>query len=101
YIETGFSSVGVFFSGTQEFVDHLIETSNSLAAAGYKLKLKLKPNQVNSKAIEQCLANTPIELVTNSAFLQELAGCAACIVETSSLAMFPTLMGMPLLLAKY
>lgn len=101
YIETGFSSVGVFFPGTQGFVNHLIETSNSLAAQGYKMRLKLKPNQANSKFIEQSLAGTQIELVTNEKFLQTLMECSACIVETTSLAMLPTLMGMPLLLAKY
>lgn len=101
YIETGYSSLGLFFSGTKAFVDHLIDTSNSLAAQGYKMRLKLKPNQVNSKSIEQSLAETQIELVTNEKFLQSLMGCSACIVEATSLAMLPALMGMPLLLAKY
>lgn len=101
YIETGYSSLGLFFSGTQGFVNHLIETSNFLAAQGYKMRLKLKPNQVNSKSIEQSLAGTQIELVTNEKFLQSLTECSACIVETTSLAMLPALMGMPLFLAKY
>ena len=101
YIECGFSSIGVFFSGIQGFVNHLIETSNSLAAQGYKMRLKLKPNQANSKFIEQRLVGEEIELITNENFLRSLAKCSACIVETTSLAMLPTLMGMPLLLAKY
>lgn len=101
YIECGYSSVGVVFSGTQGFVNHLIETSKSLAAQGYKMRLKLKPNQVNSKSIEQGIAGTQIELVTNENFLQMLTDCSACIVEITSLAILPTLMGMPLLLANY
>ena len=33
--------------------------------------------------------------------MERLTGCAACIVETSSLSILPALFGMPLLLAKY
>lgn len=101
YIETGYSVLGMFFSGTQGFVNHLIETSNSLAAQGYKMRLKLKPNQVNTNAIIEGLAGTQIELVTNEKFLKSLAECSACISETSTLALLPELMGMPLLWAKY
>jgi hypothetical protein len=101
YIETGFSSVGYFYSSTQEFIDHLIATSNSLNAQGYKMLLKLKPNQLNIKTIQAGLAGTQIELVTNQDFLQKLGECSACIAERTTLAVLPALMGMPLLLAKY
>ena len=101
YIETGLSSVGILYPSTQEFINHLIKTSNSLAAQGYKMRLKLKPNQANSKSIEQGLAGTQIELITNQKFLRSLSECSACIVETTTLAMMPTLIGMPLLLAQY
>lgn len=101
YIETGLSSQATLYAGTQGFINHLIETSNSLADQGYKMRLKLKPNQANSKSIEQGLARTQIELITNDKFLQTLRECSACIAETSTLALMPSLMGMPLLLAKY
>ena len=101
YIETGFSSVGLCYQGTEGFIHHLIETSLSLAAQGYKMLLKLKPHQVNVTIIEKGLAGTQIQLVKNDNFLQILMKCSACIVETTSLAMLPTLMGMPLLLAQY
>lgn len=101
YIETGLSSVATLYPGTQGFINHLIETSNSLADQGYKMRLKLKPSQVNIKSIEQGLAGTQIELIANDNFLQKLAESSACIVETTSLAILPALMGMPLLLAKY
>lgn len=101
YIETGLSSVATLYPGAQGFINHLIETSNSLAAQGYKMRLKLKPNQVNTNAIIQGLADTQIELVTNKNFLQSLTECSACIAETTTLALMPALMGMPLLLARY
>jgi hypothetical protein len=101
YIESGFSSVGLIFESTEGFVKHLIETQNALKAQGYKMLLKLKPNQVNSKLIEQGLAETKIELTTNEMFLQTLVRCEACIVETTSLAMLPAVFGMPMLLGNY
>lgn len=101
YIETGLSSQATLYAGTQGFINHLIETSDSLASQGYKLRLKLKPNLANSKSIELGLAGTGIELITNDNFLHALRECSACIAETSTLALIPSLMGMPLLLAKY
>lgn len=101
YIETGYSSVGVYFSGTKGFVNHLIETANSLAAQGYEMRLKLKPNQVNIEDIKQQLIGTQIELITNANFVQSLTECSACIVEATTLAILPAFMGMPLLLANY
>lgn len=101
YIECGFSSVGKFFSSEQDFANHLISTSRSLAAQGFKMRLKLKPHGSNIHLIEQRLKGSGIELVTNESFLTELMACSACIVETTSLAMVPALMGMPLLMTKY
>lgn len=101
YIETGYSSLGLFFASTQEFVKHLLETSNCLAQQGYKMLLKLKPKQVNSKLIEQSLVGSNIEIIANRGFLAALSECSACIVEATTLAMLPALMGMPLLLARY
>lgn len=101
YVETGLSSVATIYPGTQGFINHLIETSNSLAAQGFKMRLKLKPDQVNTNSIIEGLAGTQIELITNNEFRQSLAECSACIAETSTIALLPALMGMPLLLAKY
>jgi hypothetical protein len=101
YIETGFSSVGYFYSSTQKFIDHLIESFHVLTTQGYRMIVKLKPSQLNIRAIEEALVSTKIELVTNDNFLQKLSECSACIAERTSLAMIPALIGMPLLLAKY
>ncbi len=102
YIECGFSSVGLFYSSEQDFATHLISTSQALAAQGYKMLLKLKPHQANNiELIKTYLHGSGIELISNDSFLSKLMACSACIVETTSLAMVPTLMGMPLLMAKY
>ena len=101
YIETGYSSVGLFYSGTQDFSDHLITTSYSLLQQGYRLCVKLKPHQANIQLIEKNLQKSGIELITNEQFLTKLMDCSACIVEASTLAMLPTLVGMHSLLANY
>jgi hypothetical protein len=101
YIETGFSSVGLFFSSEQDFAGHLIATSRSLAAQGFKMLLKLKPHGSNIQLIDQRLKGSGIKLVTNKSFLTELKACSACIAETTTLAMLPALMGMPLFFAQY
>jgi len=101
YIETGLSSVATMFDGTDGFVKHLIGTSNSLSSQGYRLKVKLKPNQINTSAIIEGIAGTDIEIINDDEFIEELIECSACICETSTLALLPALLGVPILLAKY
>ncbi len=101
YIETGLSSQATLYAGTSGFVQHLLNTSIALSNQGYKLRLKLKPDQVNTDAIIAGIVGSGIELVSNDNFLTSLQECVACISETSTLALIPALMGMPLLLANY
>jgi hypothetical protein len=101
YIETGLSSQATMYAGTEGFIRHLINTSSSLASQGYKMRLKLKPDQVNTSLIIEGLADSDIEIVSNDVFLRSLIECSACIAETSTLALLPALIGMPMLLAKY
>ena len=101
YIETGFSSVGLFFSSEEDFANHLLTTSRKLAIQGIKMCLKLKPNESNVSIIKRYLEGSGIEIVSNENFLTKLLSCSACITETTSLAIVPALMGMPLLMTKY
>jgi hypothetical protein len=101
YIETGFSSVGLYFSSTQDFASHLISAAHDLSKQGYKMCVKLKPRQVNTDEIERLLKEAGIESVSNKDFLQKLNACSACIAETTTLAMMPAALGMPLFLAKF
>jgi hypothetical protein len=101
YIECGFASVGLHFDGAQGFITHLIDTSRSLATQGFKLYIKLKPHQLGIHLLEQSLKSAGIELVSNDAFLSKLMVCSACIVETTTLSMVPSMLGMPLFLAQF
>jgi hypothetical protein len=101
YIEAGFSSVGLVFKGTDGFIKHIKNTSNALNSQGYKMLLKLKPSKINTKLIKKALSGSNIELIENDQFLTSLMLCDAVIAETSSLALLPALLGMPLLCAEY
>lgn len=101
YIETGYSSVGVCYSGTEGFLCHLLETARCLATQGFKMKVKLKPNQVNTKTIETWLRESNIDIVNDDVFISELFACSACITEATTVGVIPALIGMPLLLAQY
>jgi len=101
YIETAIYSQATIYAGAHGFIKHLIETSNSLDSQGFKMRLKLKPDQAGIKMVEEGIAGENIELISNENFLPSLMECSACITETSTLALIPTLIGMPLLLAQY
>ena len=101
YIETGFSSIGLYFLSTQDFATHLIDTATQLSRQDYKMFVKLKPRQANTNDLERLLKEAGIESVSNQEFLQKLISCSACITETTTLAMLPAALGMPLLLAKF
>ena len=102
YIETGFASVGLYFSSAKDFADHLIGTAQSLAKQGFKLFVKLKPHTANfNKLFSGDLEAAGIELVSNDDFLSKMMECSACIVETTTVAVIPALVGMPVLLANF
>ena len=101
YIETGFSAIGLYFLDTQDFANHFINAAHDLSRQGYKMCVKLKPRQINTNEIGRILKEAEIELVSNEDFLQKLNSCSACITETTTLAMMPAALGMPLFLAKF
>lgn len=101
YIETGLASVGLYYAGADGFADHLVATARALSEQGYRLAVKLKPKQTYDAVVSRRLADAGIPMVTNDVFLPTLIRCAACICETTTLALVPALLGMPLLLAGY
>lgn len=102
YIETGFVSVGYLFSSVRQFADHLLMTEKRLADQGMKMLFKYKPHPAeHAEKLATYLRGSNIELVANADFLGRLLGCSACIVETTTLAIVPALLGMPLFFANY
>jgi hypothetical protein len=100
YVDTALAIVGLLFKSRSAFIDHLKATASCLAAQGKRLAFKPHPaHDVN--ALRRDLEGSGVELVTNDDFVARLQQCCACIVETTSVALVPALLGLPLLCACY
>lgn len=100
YIDTGLIFTGWVFASHQDFFDHMVETRDRLAAVGKRLVFKPHPDHVRA-GMAQKLQAASIEICSSEDFVKRLKGCCAAIVETSTAALVPALMGLPLFLAKY
>lgn len=100
YIDTALSKSGVIFSSDDDFIEHLITTKNSLDSQGYHLIVKLHPAH-NQSNVPTVLEDLGIELCTNVEFVRRIKSAIAVIVEPSSAAIIPALIGLPVLLAQY
>jgi len=100
YIDTGLPAVGLVFESWDAFFQHLRRTGAALAAAGFSMLLKPHPAH-DLERLERGIAGCGITVVPDSMFVPRLRQCAACIAETTTLAMIPALLGMPLFLATY
>ncbi len=100
YIDTGLIYAGVAFNDADDFLKHLLATKHALELHGKLLIVKLHPDHYKT-AFPDMLTENGIGLVQNTQFVQQLKNCAAAIVEPSTAAMIPALMGIPVLLARY
>jgi hypothetical protein len=100
YIDTGLIFTGYVFESSAQFLQHILDTRDSLARQGRRLLFKPHPDHLRTE-LPARLAAAGIEVIANDDFVPRLHKCCASIVEPSSLSLVPALMGMPLLLAKY
>jgi hypothetical protein len=100
YIDTALAIVGLLFKSQASFIEHLSETARSLTGQGKKLAFKPHPAH-DLAALKRDLEGTGVELVANSDFVAKLQQCCACVTETTSVALVPALLGLPLLYACY
>lgn len=100
YIDTALSKSGAVFSSDDDFVQHLSSTNQTLDALGYKLLVKLHPAHLQSE-VPQLVAKKGIEVCGKEDFVPRLRLATAAIVEPSSAAVIPALMGLPILLAQF
>jgi hypothetical protein len=104
YIDTGLTALGLIFDDVNEYINHLKSTSGYLSENGYRLMLKPHPSilhQLDDPAIKKTLIESGIDIIPNDRLIEMLKTSAACIVETSTLALVPSLMGLPVFLANY
>jgi hypothetical protein len=100
YIDTALIQAGLVFHDEAEYVDHLAKTHRQLAEQGYQMIVKLHPSHVNT-GVPAALTKLGIEICQNADFVSRLKKSTAAMVEPSSAAMIPALMGKPLLLVQY
>ena len=100
YIDTALMKAGLIFHNEAEYVSHLAKTHRQLAEQGYQMIVKLHPSHVNT-GVPASLTKRGIEICQNADFVNRLKKCTAAMVEPSSAAMIPALMGKPLLLVQY
>lgn len=100
YIDTGLIYAGAVFDNPDDFLQHLIFTKEKLNLQGIKLQVKLHPHHYTTKFPETLICRG-IELIDNDEFVHKIQSSVAAIVEPSTAAMIPALMGKPIFLARY
>lgn len=100
YVDTGLIYTGFVFQSPAEFIRHLVATKEQLARNGKKLLFKPHPDHQRTD-VPAALAAAGIEICSNADLVPRLKQCCACIVEPSTMALVPALMGLPLFLAQY
>lgn len=100
YIDTGLIYTGFVYKSPEEFLSHLAGTKSLLAEQGKRLIFKPHPDHYRTDMPDR-LQKLGITICRNDALVDMLQDCCAAIVEPSSLAVVPALMGLPLLLTDY
>ena len=100
YIDTALAEAGMVFANASEFIEHLVATKAALARQGYRFVVKLHPAHFRS-GVADLLRVREIEICSNEEFVARLKSVAAVIVEPTTAAMLPALMGLPVLLGQY
>ena len=100
YIDTGLIYTGLVFSGEEDFFNHLQNLKNCLKEQGLKLSIKLHPDHYRT-SFPLRISKSGIPVVNDDEFLTQLTESRAAIVEPSTAALAPALLGLPLLLVAF
>jgi hypothetical protein len=90
---------GWTYPSAAAFVQHLRATSEVLRRQG--LRLIFKPHPAHASETLASVAACGIEVCSRDEFIPALVRCRAAIVEVSSAAVVPMLLGMPVFLGAY
>lgn len=100
YIDTAYVESNMIFSSEDEYVEHLLITKDVLERLGFGFIFKPHPAHFEGTMINK-IKTQGIRLCGSSELIVTLKAARAVIVEPSSAALIPGLMGLPLLLAQY
>ncbi|MHB8632518.1 MAG: hypothetical protein ACYDBQ_00935 [Thermoplasmatota archaeon] len=100
YVDTAMIETAAVFNDAEEFVAHLVSTRDALKSQGLGFMVKLHPAHERTR-IPAMVDWAGLVRCSKSDFVRELRRSRAAIVEVTTAAMVPALMGLPLLLAGY
>ncbi len=100
YIDTGLIYAGMVFSGPADFLLHLTDLAKTLATQGLQLAIKLHPDHHRTNFPSEITAQG-IRVVQDVDFVDSLVKCRAAMVEPSTAALIPSLLGLPVLMVAF
>lgn len=100
YIDTGLIYAGMVFAGPHDFLAHLTELAKTLGAQGLKLAIKLHPDHHRTNFPDE-VAKHGIRVIYDEDFVDSLLKCRAAMVEPSTAALIPSLLGLPVLMVAF
>ena len=98
YFDTSLVSYGQIFSNDDEFIQFLLKLNNKLCDIGKKLAIKPHPATKKNAYIMQSLSDNNIKVVENESLISSFKKISACIVEPTSIALLPSIFGIPIFL---
>jgi hypothetical protein len=100
YIDTGLIYAGMVFASADDYLLHLTTLAKTLATQGLSLAVKLHPDHQRTNFPARLVVNG-IRVVNNEDFVSSLFNCRAAMVEPSTAALIPALLGLPILMVAF
>lgn len=100
YIDTGLIYIGMAFTGVDDYFSYLTKLLKILKSQGLSLAIKLHPAHSQTN-LHKRIDESGIRVIENDNFVPSLLKCRAAMVEPSTAAMIPALLGLPLLMVAF
>lgn len=100
YIDTGLIYAGMVFANADDYLLHLATLAKTLAPQGLSIAIKLHPDHHRTNFPARLVVHG-IRVVNNEDFVSSLFNCRAAMVEPSTAAMIPALLGLPILMVAF
>lgn len=100
YVDTGLIYAGMVFANADNYLLHLTTLAKTLATQGLSLAIKLHPDHHRTNFPAR-LVEKGIRVIGNEDFVSSLLYCRAAMVEPSTAALIPALLGLPLLMVAF
>jgi hypothetical protein len=100
YVDTGLIYAGMVFAGPADFLAHLTDLAKTLAVHGLKLATKLHPDHHRTNLPAE-ITKRGIRVIHDGEFVNALLKCRAAMVEPSTAALIPSLLGLPVLMVAF